>query len=104
MKALIFCLFFIFLFNVNASSQTIGGFGAPIYFTKFNSSEINSINAINTVKMIKIIYPSNLHNLAVQIANHLKNKNIVFSETNLQNTATVQYRQDAVIVVLYFGH
>ena len=106
MKAILFCLFFIFFFNANASNQLIGGFGAPIFFTKFDQTQINSINQVKNVKMVKITYPHSLYKLAKQVANNItlvKSTGITLDEVNLQDTTTTKYRHDAVIVVLYFS-
>lgn len=107
MKAIIFCLLFIFLFNTNASNQLIGGFGAPIFFTQFDQLQIDSINNVKNVKNVKINYPHNLYSLAKQVASKItvvKQPQIILDEVNLQDTTTTKYHHDAVIVVLYFGH
>lgn len=106
MKKLFFCLFFIFLFNANASNQLIGGFGAPIFFTKLDQTQINTINQVKKVKSVKITYPHNLYKLATQVASNIKivdKSQITLDEVNVEDTATVKYRHDAIVVVLYFG-
>jgi hypothetical protein len=94
-----------FLFPASAASQLIGGFGAPIYFIKFDQTQINQINQIKKVKMVKLTYPHNLHHLAQQIAAKItivKKAQIKLDEVNLPDTATTKYRHDAVVVILYF--
>lgn len=91
--------------SVNASAPIIGGFGAPQFFTKYDKSAINKIASNPNAKTIKISYPPQLKSLAKRIDRTIKAKSsakITMEEVNLQDTATVKYRHDAVVVVLYF--
>lgn len=106
MKTIIFCLLLIFISNAHADKKLIGGFGAPIFFTQYDQTQIDAINQLKNVRQVKITYPSNLYKLARQIAKNIKlpgNPSLKLDETDLQDTATVKYRHDAVVVILYFS-
>lgn len=88
-------------------SQVIGGFGAPIYFTHYDLTQVTSIANNSNAKTIRISYPHQLLPLATQIANNIKSKSkakVMLTELNLQDTDLVKYRHDVVVVVLYFNH
>lgn len=111
MQKLAFIFFIIIINNwiyaINAESNIVGGFSAPIYFTHYDQKEIDSITSNSTAKTIKISYPHQLSKLAIQVANTIKNKStahVVLEELNLQDTNLVKYRHDVVVVVLFFNN
>ena len=85
--------------------QIIGGLSAPIYFQKYDQKMIDDIANVKTAKKIVISYPTNLKALALQIEDGIaaqSQTSIQLYEVNLQDTATVKYRHNVVIVALDF--
>lgn len=87
--------------------QLIGGW-APVFFSDFNTQELNKIVYGMKNKKIKkavISYPKTMNELALKIQTYLQNKTrqkIAKQLVELQNTAQVQYNITQVIVTLYF--
>ena len=87
------------------SVQIIGGLSAPIYFQTYDQKMIDNIASVKTAKKIVISYPTALKALAIQIRDGITAQSQVpvqLYEVNLQDTATVKYRHDVVIVALDF--
>ena len=85
--------------------KIIGGLAAPIYFQNYDQNMIDNIANVHTAKKIIISYPTKLKPLAIQINDGIIAKSQVpvqMHEVNLQDTDTVKYRHDVVIVTLDF--
>ncbi len=85
--------------------KIIGGLAAPIYFQNYDQNMIDNIVNVHTAKKIIISYPTKLKPLAIQINDEIAAKSQVpvqMYEVNLQDTDTVKYRHDVVIVTLDF--
>ena len=85
--------------------QIIGGLAAPIYFQNYDQNMIDNIVNVRNVTKIIISYPTALKSLATQIKDGIAAKSqasVQMYEVNLQDTDTVKYRHDVVIVTLDF--
>ncbi len=93
--------------EADSKTKLIGGFSAPIFFTHYDQSLVNSICANqNNPKGINVSYPANLKKLAIKIIDGIDSKcklKVNAEQLELNDTRTVKYRHDAVIVVLKFN-
>jgi phenylpyruvate tautomerase PptA (4-oxalocrotonate tautomerase family) len=92
-----------------SSAKLIGGW-SPVFFKSYNSNQItNIIDQVNSKRVvnIKITYFSNQAKLAKQINQAIiDNTHLTpqLTEVNLQNTQTLKYDKQSVVVTLYYSH
>lgn len=87
------------------AGQMLGGFGAPIYFTKYDQNKINSIKNVHGIDHILISYQSGLpqlQKLAQNIAQNLPGIEVILKPFNFKNNKITQYNLRSVVVVIYF--
>jgi hypothetical protein len=85
--------------------KLIGGFGAPIFLTHYDNSQIELIINNKSTKSIKISYPKKLYNLAHKVSTKIQENSsipLTLQEIDPVDTAATKYRHDAVIIVCYF--
>lgn len=94
--------------NVAESKPVILGGWAPVFFTGYDTKQLNQIvdgMNENRIKHVVISYPIQMQTLANKIHDYLQNKTkqqIPMEAVKLQNTEQVTYNMEQVIVTLYF--
>lgn len=101
--AIITLLPFMVLAHTN-SSGLIGGFGAPIYFSKYDSKKLDLVIDNQNTKWVKLMAPKDKKRLAQKIKAKLDKSKIstVLCIVNLKDSVTIKYRKE-VILVQYFS-
>jgi hypothetical protein len=91
-----------------AKQPLIGGCGAPVFFTESSQVGGQTLNNTKNIKRINIAYPPKLKPLASNIYTQLRRQVgssavIKMEQIDIQDTDTVKYRHDAVIVQQCFN-
>ncbi len=94
--------------QMKESRPLIGGISAPIFFTQYESTVVDSIcNNQNNPTTIVIEYPQNMQQIAYQISHEIKHRTKFKIQMEKieepQDTKMVQYRHNNIIVFLKFN-